>query len=290
MLIGAFAAWMVASYAVAYKSVHPIKHKNHRTPAMLNLPYENVSFPSTDGVRLSAWFVPANESRGVIIACHGYPGNRSGSLGVMGFLHRAHFSVLAFDFRALGDSGGDVCTIGYREVQDALGAVKYLRQREDTRNLPIGIFGTSMGAAVSLMATAQSPEIRAVVADSSYASLDRAVAQRFRGFFGWFGAVWNLPVQWFGERMIGVSASSVSPLRQVPRISPRPVLLIHGAADRRISPEDSQLLFAAAGEPKELWLIPGAEHIRGYRVAGEEYEKRLTGFFEKALVKESTGQ
>jgi fermentation-respiration switch protein FrsA (DUF1100 family) len=275
--------WLIVSYALAYVSIHPAKLKNHRTPASLNLSYENVAFSSTDGVRLAGWFIPAKDSRAVIIACHGYSANRSMLLDHIAFLHRAGFNVLTFDFRALGESEGEICSIGYHEVKDALGAVAYLQQREDTRHSPVGILGTSMGGAVALMATAQSPDIRAVVADSPYASLDRAVTQRFRGFVGFAGGALSLPTCWFGERMLGANTVTVSPLQQVSQISPRPLLLIHGTNDRRILPEDSQLLFAAAAEPKELWLIQGARHIQGHRIAGQAYERRVITFFEKAF-------
>ena len=263
--------------------MHPARHPLTETPASAGLAYQDVKFNATDGVPLRGWFIPAPHSRGVIIFRHGYPGIRSDGLHFVEFLRRAGFSTLIFDFRGLGQSGGAMCTIGYQEPRDAVGAVRYLHQRPDTGRQPLGIFGFSMGAAVAIMTAAQEPSIKAVVADCPYASLDDAVRQHFVGF-GTLGALLFPPTRWFGERMIGHSVADVSPLSVVARIAPRPLLLIHGTADDTIPPRDSQLLYDAAGQPKQLWLVPGAAHVGAHRVRPGEYERRVSRFFADALM------
>ncbi len=285
ILLASLFGWLAAVYALVHVSLHPPRQALVGTPsAALYLPYENVSFPSTDGLLLKGWLVPHKRSRGVIILCHGYPGNRADLLPFTAFLHRAGFSVLSFDFRGLGESGGDTTTIGYEEVRDALGAVAYLQARPDTRRQPLGIFGVSMGGAVALQAAARSKAIRAVAADSPYASLDRAVAQRFRRYAGASGDIMGVPARWFGERILGTDTATVAPLRHVSQISPRPLLLIYGTEDTLVLPENSRLLFAAAGEPKQLWRIERAGHVGGYALRQAEYEKRVSRFFADALA------
>jgi pimeloyl-ACP methyl ester carboxylesterase len=285
--VAGVALWLTAVYALVFAFVHPARQPLSGTPAGLGLRYENVAFRAPDGTRIRGWFVPAKSGapRGVILVCHGYPGNRADLLKVSGFLSRAGFAVLAFDFRSLGESDGDLCTIGYREVGDVEGAVAYLKTRSDTRNLPFGIYGTSMGGAVALQAAAKLPALHAVVADSPYASLDRAVAQRFRCYAGNAGgALLGVPARWMGDQMIGADSASVSPVAHVAAISPRPVFLIYGDADRLILPDDSRLLFARAGTPKQAWKISGAGHVGGYGMAGAEYERRVAGFFRRAFA------
>ncbi len=281
------ALWLAAVYALVFAFVHPARQPLNGTPTRLGLRYENVAFRAPDGPRIKGWFVSPKGGgpRGVIIVCHGYPGNRADLLKVSGFLSRAGFAVLAFDFRSLGESEGDLCTIGFREVGDVEGAVAYLKNRPDTRGLPLGIYGISMGGAVALQAAAKLPALRAVVADSPYASLDRAVAQRFRCYAGDAGgALLGVPARWFGDRLIGVDSATVAPLAHISAISPRPVFLIYGDADRLILPDDSRRLFAAARSPKQVWRIRGAGHVGGYGVAGAEYERRVAGFFARALA------
>jgi fermentation-respiration switch protein FrsA (DUF1100 family) len=174
-------------------------------------------------------------------------------------------------------------TIGWREVGDAQGAVTYLQSRPDTRHLPLGIFGASMGAAVAIQLAAKTPEIRCVIADSPYATLDRAVDQRFRGVFPNGSVALSVPIQFVGERMMGCETATVSPLAQMPKFGERPIFFIHGLEDKNIRAEDSRLLFDAAKGPKELWLVPGAQHVGAYKTARREYQKRVTRFFDTNL-------
>ena len=66
-------------------------------------------------------------------------------------------------------------------------------------------------------------------------------------------------------------------------LAPRPLLVIHGTADRVVPAVLSERLFALAREPKELWLIAGAGHLQCHRVAGAAYEEKIIGFFHRAL-------
>jgi uncharacterized protein len=270
---------------IAYGFLHPVRTVIRETPEKRGLRFENVSFPSaTDNLKLNGWLIPAKgKPRGVIVVCHGRQGNRANMLGYVPWLHEAGYTILAFDFRASGTSEGDTSTIGFNEVRDALGAIAYVKSRHELKDVPLGIFGISMGAAVALQTTAQSPDVRAVVADSPYASLDRAVGYRFQSVFGSSAPVVATPVRFFGERMGGFDAAAVSPLAMIPKIAPRPVLLIHGTNDKVTSVEDSRMLYNAASEPKTLWVVPGAHHVGAYSIAGSEYERRITAFFRSAL-------
>ena len=284
------AAACVALYSAvivgaAHLSLHPPRTAVAATPTSLHLKFEEVRFPSaTDGLNLRGWYIPADGTpKGLILFCHGRQGNRAGVLTHARYLHQAGFALFSFDFRACGDSDGDMSTIGWREVGDAQGAVSYIASRVDTKNVPLGIFGASMGAAVAIQLAAKTPEIRCVVADSPYATLDRAVDQRFRGLFPSGSSALSIPIQFAGEQMMGHSAITVSPLDAIPKIAPRPLFLIHGLADQLIRSEDSQMLFDAAKGPKQLWLVPGARHVGAYKVAKREYQQRVTRFFQSNL-------
>lgn len=281
-----FAVWLVFSYFIAYGFVHPVKLPAWETPSDYQMPGEDVSFASDedDHLSLRGWFVPAEGTpRGVLVLCHGRQGTRADMLRHAQYLRQAGFSCLTFSFRACGDSPGTMSTIGWREVGDALGAVRYLKSRPDTRNLPLGIYGSSMGAAVAIQAGAKSPLIRAVAADSSYTYLDRAIDQRFRGLMGGAGPLFAIPVGFFGERMTGMHAHDISPLVVVGKIAPRPLFLIHGKSDILIRYQDSEELYRAAGQPKTLWLVPGAAHVQNFTLHPDEYRSRLRDFFVRAL-------
>lgn len=282
--------WAVIIGLLSWGFLHP-RHRPLTTDpqAALSLPFEPVSFPSHDPapVLLKGWYTPAapgNHPRGVIVLCHGYPGNRTDMMPPVGYLHRAGFATLAFDFRGLGESGGQT-SIGLREPGDVIGAVDYLKARADTRALPVGLLGISMGAATVLRAGAEDARVGAVLADSPYADLSHAITERFRAYIGPGSALVAPGVQWTGETLVGVHTGDAAPLTVVSKISPRALFLIHGTADRLIPVSDSRLLLTQAGPPKQLWIVPGAGHVGAYAMHPSEYERRAINFFARVLAR-----
>jgi len=123
----------------------------------------------------------------------------------------------------------------------------------------------------------------AVAAESSFRSVNSVIGQSFQHFV-------NLPAfpfapltVWIAERRVGIKAAEIVPEREVAATSPRPILIMHGVLDTTISPENSEAIYASAGEPKELWLIPDAAHAQGAKKATEEYERRIVTFFNTYL-------
>ena len=162
--------------------------------------------------------------------------------------------------------------------------LKYLKSRPDADGDALGVLGVSMGGATAILAAVDTPELQAVVSESSFKSVDSAIASSFEHFID-LPAFPFAPITVFIiEQRLGVSTDQVVPKEAIGQISPRPVFIIHGQDDETIRPEDAITLFAEAGEPKEdLWLIPGAEHAEGVEVAPEEYTKRVVDFFDRYL-------
>jgi uncharacterized protein len=300
VVIAAFVS-IVPGLVLAYVFLHPPRQRVRRTPARYGLRFERVTLTSPDGTRLAAWYVPRPGARAAVILCHGYPSSREDILDLIPALHRAGFHVLAFDFRALGESDGSICTLGREEPQDVLTAVAFLRSRREVDPARIGVLGTSMGAACCLMAAARSEAIRAVVADSAFARLDWMVGERFRRLPPLIRRPLARSTRGWAERFAGFSAAEVSPLAAVPRIAPRPILFIHGGADELIPVAHARLLYAAslrcpAGSPRgarpnagrigscSLWIVPGVLHARCHACQPEAYERRVVAFFARSLA------
>jgi fermentation-respiration switch protein FrsA (DUF1100 family) len=188
-----------------------------------------------------------------------------------------------FDFRARGESGGSICTLGYREPDDILAAVHWAKQQPELHGKPIGVLGASLGAASAIMAAARTPDIRAVVAESPFSQLDRAVECHFRGILGPPALIFSLPTRWAGEIALGRRGQDISPVREIPKIAPRPVLIIEDQNDTLFPAEETQALYKAAGTPKDLWTVPGAGHCGASYVDPAEYNRRVTQFFVKNL-------
>lgn len=269
--------------------IFPPTLKTFDDPAHYNLPYEKVSFTTSDGVTLRGWFIPAavDDSTGkkaAILVGHGYPFDKANILRHGRFLH-SRFHLLFFDFRYFGDSDGAYTTAGLLETRDVEAAVAYLNQREDVDPLRIGALGFSMSAAAFILT--RSSGIRAIVADSSYASLEELIGRQF--FFlpdplNWpFVMLTNL----WARLLLGIDAQQAAP-REAVRTLRIPLLLIHGDADFQIPVSHTKEIVANA-DPSltELWIVPGAGHGSAHAQEGARYEARVLQFFLRHLPDET---
>ncbi|GCE27505.1 alpha/beta hydrolase [Dictyobacter alpinus] len=252
------------------------------SPFELGIPAEDVTFPSlNNGHQVNGWYVPYPEATTTIVVSPGYRGSRSDVLGLCAMLWKAGHNVLVFEYYGHGTVVGQPVTLGYREINDFMGAVAYAKQRSPEARL--GVVGYSMGAAVSIMGTARSPEIEALVADSAFATHRRVVEFAVRRTL-------HLPFvifDWVTDLILWLRAgyrfNQVEPLRDIARVAPRPIMIIHGMKDSVVDPHDAPLLYKAAGEPKEIWLVQDAEHCGAYFADRAEYMRRVNAFFDRYL-------
>jgi len=255
------------------------------TPAEYDLPYEEVTFPARDGTTLRGVWIPAPDSDRAIVILHGHGGSMDWDIQRAPHFHRAGFNVLLFDFRAHGRSDGRLATFGYLERQDVLGAVDFLKERGMRR---IGLLGFSYGGIASMLSAPLCPDIHAVVSDGGPARLCSAIAgravqlglpRRLGRLLGW----WVVAVT---SLRLGVNLFRYEPVRWVGKISPRPIFFVHGELDPYL--DDFDDLVAAAGEPKEVWRLPGVGHTKASEVYPEEFYRRVVGFFQRNLLQEIT--
>lgn len=259
--------------------LHPRRYPAVGTPADWGLEYRDVAFTTVDGLALRGWYLPSTNGAAILL-CHGIGGARS--LGPAQVLARHGYGVLTFDWRAHGQSDGDLCTFGYYEVRDVEGALAWLEAQPGVDPQRIGMLGESMGAVAAIRAAAQLPQVKAVVAASPYADPEEAIRNIWRGT--------GLPAFPFvhlqialGELRTGLNLADLQPLRDVAVISPRPILILAGGQDPITGPEAGARIYTAAGEPKELWFEPEAGHQSFLSIFPEEYEQRVVGFFDGAL-------
>ena len=220
------------------------------TLAQFHLPCpENVHFKTADGLFLSGWFIPGTNGATVILV-HGKDTNRSVMLPHAAYLHRGGFSVLLYDSRHRGQSGGGEITLGAKEPSDVKAAVDYLQKHSDVDSERIGVQGGSLGAASAILAAAETPEIKGVVVEAAFMDLPTAIADGFT-------AITRLPsfpfasvAKWIGELRLDVDLDAVAPIQAIGRISPRSVFLIHDGEDAQLSRRSMEELWEKAGEPK----------------------------------------
>jgi fermentation-respiration switch protein FrsA (DUF1100 family) len=140
-----------------------------------------------------------------------------------------------------------------------------------------------MGAAATIRAAAECLDIAAVVADSSYASLVDAAQHVFQQF-GNLPAYPFVPLTLLWARwLVRADPWLARPVDSIGRIAPRPILIIHGQEDEVVPVQHAYLLFKAANEPKDLWLVPKARHVQARDLFTHEYFERVEGFLRSAL-------
>ena len=280
-------AYAGLSLAVAETLTKPYRRALASSPADFDLAYEDVTFPSTgDALPLRGWFVPAAGSDRVVLIVHGRNSNRTGDNGQhvpnAAALAARGYNALLFDLRGHGESGGVRYTLGTAEQLDVLGAVAYLEDRGFAPER-MGFWSHSMGAATVLLAAAASPDVRTIVADSSFARLEDLLDRelpRASGLPGFF----NPPILFFARTVFGADARVLNPVEVVAGLPPDSLFIIHGEADGLIPVDHARRIAAAAGPAVyDLWIVPNARHDRVSEIFPEQYEQRVLAFFDEKL-------
>ena len=244
-----------------------------------NLAESPVTFASASGAQLKGNFLAGTPGKGVIILMHGVRGNRSDMADHAQLFLAQGYSVLLFDFQAHGESAAKRITSGYLESMDAAAAVAFVRTNSPGEK--IAVLGASLGGAAAVLA--EPPlQVDGMILELVYADIDRAVKNRTAIVLGDWSRIFSPLLTWQLKLRVGVNADWLNPEGKIAQIS-CPKLIIAGERDRHTTVADSRALYAAASEPKELWIVPEAGHVNLYAAAESEYEKRVLAFLERTL-------
>jgi alpha-beta hydrolase superfamily lysophospholipase len=302
-LLAAVAGWLSAP-----AFLHPIRRE--LTPDLIR--EADVSFAVTgstredfdvrapDGTLLRGWKVrPKNPHGSWVLLFHGVADNRIGVVRQSEFLLRAGYSLVMMDARAHGASGGPIATYGWLERNDTRAIIDALISSElepcftvkwsalcrGDRRAPSHIYalGESMGAGIVLQSAAADPRIEAVVAEAPFANMPEA-SYDYAGLrkYPWLGKTLLAPFGWTllyrGEKLAGLPVAEVSPVKAAASRA-FPVLLICDEKDKALPCRHSEMIYAAARGPRQLWVVPGAFHTAAYGFFPEEFRRRVLTFF-----------
>jgi fermentation-respiration switch protein FrsA (DUF1100 family) len=277
---------VVAGFLAAYAVVYPVSiaivvtHK-YREPigAPPGAAYGAVSFASSDRLELAGWY-RASRNRAAVVIVHGGGGDRTGAIRHAELLGRHGYGVLLYDSRGRGESEGSPVSMGWGWEKDVAGALAFLRQRADVDPERIGGLGLSTGADVLFDAAAEDRILKAVVADG-------ATAESFADYRELNGIDEAAPYWWtmYTAARVLSGSSPDDPLKElVARVSPTPLLLISTGGSLAGELELNRIYARAAREPVELWELPEVNHTAAIRERPREYEQRVIGFFDRALL------
>ncbi len=268
--------------------LHPGKHvckKDHYVycgePAEQSIEFEDVIFDTSDGLTISAWYMPAENSDKAVVLVHGRGATRREGMRYAKSLLAAGFNLLAIDLRHWRQDESIQTTMGYHEKKDVVAAVDFLLKTKNIES--IGIMGFSMGAATCMLAMAADKRIEAGIFNSGFANVEDVLAEAGKRDFGLprYPLI-PLVMRIFAFRA-DIDLDNNNPEDKIGEIAPRPVLIMHGTGDNTVYYPHSQRLYAAAKEPKELWTVEGATHTKLWQVNTPKAEAKVTGFFKANL-------
>lgn len=235
----------------------------YASPDRLGVRAEDVTFRNADGMKLHGWFLPAGGSaKGTVLHLHGNAANISNHLPLVSWLPAQGFHVLMFDYRGFGRSEGKPTLDGV--VDDAHAALAYVRTRPEVDATRLVVFGQSLGGATALRLLARDAAgVRLAVIDSAFASY-RGIAR-------------DVASGGLLAPVAGIAASVLPPAERDPITALKsirvPLIFVHGKRDSVVPSRYSEELHAAAGEPRQLWLVPGADHMMVFGIPGPWREK-----------------
>lgn len=230
-------------------------------PGHIGLPFENISFKTSDGLNLSGWFIPKENSRGVLVFCHGNAGNIGHRLESIQLFNRLGLEIFIFDYRGYGDSEGKPTEKG--TYLDAEAAWRYIVEDRHVDPAKVIVFGRSLGGGIaSYLASRCAPG--ALILESTFTSLPDVAASRY----------WFMPIR----ILMRIKYHTAEWLGNVNC----PTLIVHSRDDEEIPFTHGQCLFETTSEPKELLEIAGT-HNEGFITSSVLYEDGINNFIHQYI-------
>lgn len=244
------------------------------SPARDGYKYEEVSFNSKDGTMLSGWFIPAiGKPLGTVIQFHGNAQNMTAHYLFVSFLPQSGYNLFVFDYRGYGKSLGKPSHEGV--YQDSVAAIKYIKSRTDIDQNKILVVGQSLGGAnaIAVVGNNHFTGIRGMVIESTFYSYE-GIAKDYLN---------DTLLSSANFATSSMVSNSYSPADVIDKISPIPIVFIHGTGDSVIPYKHSQMLFDKAKEPKYIWTIRGGDHVEAFSKYRTKIIPKVLEFFETCL-------
>lgn len=287
VVVAAVVGYFAISFRVA-ETVTQVERLPLDPPASsIAATHEDVTFNSRDGIVLKGWWFAVDGADRAVVLVHGRGRNRVNSdfmeAAIARLLLVHGYSVLLFDLRGHGESGGTRYTLGIEEPRDILAAIDLAASKADIERSRVAIIGESLGGGSLLMTLKADPSIGPVVTDSAFADANTVVSESATKYT-------NLP-SWFtpgivlmSRLFLGLDISQVTPSKVVAAHPERAFLFIQCTDDTTVPLHHGLDLKAASRNPRtELWVVPGCEHVKAYATHPEEWAQHVLDFLGREL-------
>jgi len=259
LLLGLAGLYVYLAGDIYFNQVKHVYHPKKEwaaTPESEGMAFEELTLTSSDGVRLSAWYIPSQSSKGTVLICHGNARNMSGDLDVIKMFHTLSYHVFIVDYRGYGKSEGHPDEEG--TYRDAQAAWDWLIKTKDESPERLVICGRSLGGAIATELASKNPA-KALILEASFTSL-AAAGQEIYPYF---------PVKFLSR----FQYDTLDKLKHIDC----PVLVVHSRDDKLIPFRHAQRLYEAVKGKKTL-LVIGGPHKGGYKPTLEKYQQGVQDF------------
>ena len=281
LLIGA--GWILSSVLMFPPKI--LCKKDHFVycgdPSEQNLAFENFKIPTTDGLELSGWWIPALSSRGIIVMSHGHGGDRREGMRYARALHNSGFSIVTFDYRSSDPNHDHFDSMDYFERRDLLKVIDYAASKGSQK---IGILGFSQGSATGIITMALDPRIEIGLFEGSYANAANVIAYGASSQF----KVPRFPLVdlalWFFEARTSANLSDMNPSSYIGKIAPRPVMIFHATQDPIVPFSHAEELVKSSPSIK-TWFFKDTVHAKAWQFDTKLAENLVINFFSTVMPK-----
>jgi uncharacterized protein len=237
---------------------------------------EEVFFKTQDNIMLSGLLIVRPGARRTVMLCHGYQQVKEMLTSFVTIVDQDN--IFLFDFRAHGNSQGDIISFGYHEAKDVWAAVDFLSNNPKTQGLPLYGLGFSMGTAALLRAAYEGAPFKALILDSPFADFDTLSCALFT-------SMTQLPLWMMRftrpifEATINAESSQLNTTQCIAALK-IPVFITHSEADQLIPVANSKTLYKYAHSKKDLWIVNNCRHGGIVKTYPREYKQRIQTFLE----------
>ncbi len=285
LLVSAIAIFLGASAWLVFYPPVPVDLAGAEN---LDARARRVRIPVGDRDTLDGWYV-APRNGALVVILHGFGRDHTRAWRYGGFLGKAGYGLLAFDFRSSRASRRLPTTLGFHETSDARAALTWVRTQPGLHSIPVGLLGESLGGSIALIAAAERSDVRAVIADCAFATGEQALMDACSRWAHIPGRPGAWVCRTLGRVMTTHDPGALDAVVASRALRDRPVFFIHAQDDDRLSMAHPWALWEAAGGKDPIWIIPGIGHNEGWLRHRDLYESRAIAFFDRHLLGRGAG-
>lgn len=287
LVVSVIAVEFIVPYAVMMPPKLEVEKESKRLlngylPSDYNITTKQLAIHTQDSIQIAHYLALSQQDTCLetVIMLHGIGGCKEDYLGTAASLTKEGYNCFIYDARAHGKSGGQYCSYGYYEKEDLRAIVTAIL--EDNPTTTVGVWGSSMGAAVALQTLAIEPRIQFGIIESTFTTLRQIVYEYQKRYSQGIGLrfICNRVLDNAGK-IAGFSPDDVQPIQAVTKIQ-QPVLIIHGDADKKISIDYGKALFdALTSKDKRFYTVKGGGHDNLFDKGGEAYYNTVQTFMKE---------